>query len=234
MRSVIAAATAALLAAAPASAVIVSGTLTGGSIVTNGGSFQVTTLPHIEVNTINSPNVLGVNEVQKLLLPQNLRVINRNSPVGTTIGNSTAAYTPWTTVLSAGTEVSSHLIILDPTDGPGSRSATGHVTFNAKILGYIVHTSGRGGANFPASNFLGAPGTTYGPLHPSLEGSPDGFSIGGSGNKTLFFSMASSRNVGDYIRVITGVPEPRSWAMMLAGFGLVGFSMRRRRAAVAA
>jgi len=27
----------------------------------------------------------------------------------------------------------------------------------------------------------------------------------------------------------TGVPEPTTWAMMIAGFGLVGARMRRRR-----
>ncbi|WP_310476100.1 PEPxxWA-CTERM sorting domain-containing protein [Sandarakinorhabdus sp.] len=31
----------------------------------------------------------------------------------------------------------------------------------------------------------------------------------------------------------TAVPEPASWAMLIAGFGLVGAAMRRRRAAVA-
>lgn len=31
-----------------------------------------------------------------------------------------------------------------------------------------------------------------------------------------------------------GVPEPASWAMLIAGFGLVGAGMRRRRTAVAA
>ncbi len=33
---------------------------------------------------------------------------------------------------------------------------------------------------------------------------------------------------------LSAAPEPASWAMMLAGFGLVGFSMRRRNRAVAA
>ncbi|WP_017666848.1 PEPxxWA-CTERM sorting domain-containing protein [Sandarakinorhabdus sp. AAP62] len=32
----------------------------------------------------------------------------------------------------------------------------------------------------------------------------------------------------------TAVPEPRSWAMLIAGFGLVGAIQRRRKAAVAA
>lgn len=31
-----------------------------------------------------------------------------------------------------------------------------------------------------------------------------------------------------------GVPEPATWAMMLAGLGGVGFAMRRRRVAVPA
>ncbi|OSZ72427.1 hypothetical protein CAP39_03550 [Sphingomonas sp. IBVSS1] len=232
MRKFLVAATAALLAAVPANAVIVSGTLTGGSIVTNGGTFQVTNLATIQVNTINSANILGINEAQKVTLGAAVRAINVDTPNGTTI--SLAQINANSTLIAAGTRVNSHMIILDPTDGTGSRNATGSVTFNGKILGYIVHTTNRNGATFAETNFLGAPGTTYGPLHPSLEGAGDGFAIGGSGNKTLTFSMASARNVGDYIRVITAVPEPRSWAMMLAGFGMVGFGLRRRRTAVAA
>ncbi|THD64539.1 MAG: PEP-CTERM sorting domain-containing protein [Phenylobacterium sp.] len=30
-----------------------------------------------------------------------------------------------------------------------------------------------------------------------------------------------------------GVPEPSAWALMIAGFGLTGAALRRRRAAVA-
>jgi hypothetical protein len=33
---------------------------------------------------------------------------------------------------------------------------------------------------------------------------------------------------------VVGVPEPSAWAMLIAGFGMVGFGMRRRRTAVAA
>lgn len=232
MRKFMFAAAAALLASVPANAVIVSGTLTGGNIQTLGGTFQVANLANIAVNTINSPDILGVNEAQKVTLGSAIRAINVDTPLGTTI--SLAQIGANSTLIGAGTKVSSHLIILDPTDGTGSRTATGSVTFNAKILGYIVHTANRDGATFTATNFLGAPGTTYGALHSSLEGGVDGFSIGGSGSKTLTFSFTSARNVGDYVRVITGVPEPRSWAMMLAGFGMVGFGMRRRRTAVAA
>jgi hypothetical protein len=42
----------------------------------------------------------------------------------------------------------------------------------------------------------------------------------------------------DFIQVLPGsigeVPEPASWAMLIAGFGLVGATQRRRRASVAA
>jgi hypothetical protein len=234
MRKFMFAAAAALLASVPANAVIVSGTLTGGSIVTNGGSFQVTSLANIAVDQVNSTNILGINEAQKVTLGAAQRVINAAIASGTTIGSSAAAVAPFSTLIAAGTRVNSHLIILDPA-GTETRGATGSVTFNGRILGFILHQTGRDGANFVSTNAIfGAPGTTYGIMHSGLDGAPDAYSIGGSGNKTLSFTMNSTAAVGDYVRVITGVPEPRSWAMMLAGFGMVGFGMRRRRTAVAA
>jgi hypothetical protein len=33
----------------------------------------------------------------------------------------------------------------------------------------------------------------------------------------------------DFISAAVGVPEPASWAMLIAGFGLVGGTMRRQR-----
>ena len=48
---------------------------------------------------------------------------------------------------------------------------------------------------------------------------------GGPGTKTF--------NTG-YVTVPAPVPEPQVWAMMLAGFGLVGASLRRRRTTSAA
>lgn len=40
--------------------------------------------------------------------------------------------------------------------------------------------------------------------------------------------------VSQPIPVNTGVPEPATWAMMLMGFGAIGYSLRRRRKAVLA
>lgn len=64
---------------------------------------------------------------------------------------------------------------------------------------------------------------------------------GGSGNQTLFyqFNFASPTSKLDLNRMgysnaigvlsISAVPEASTWAMMLFGFGGVGFAMRRRR-----
>jgi hypothetical protein len=58
----------------------------------------------------------------------------------------------------------------------------------------------------------------------------DGFSITGfnfSGTLTgIDFRIVEANSLPDFTFAI---PEPASWALMLAGFGLVGYAMRRRR-----
>ncbi len=46
------------------------------------------------------------------------------------------------------------------------------------------------------------------------------------------FYVAGTLTVGYEPAAATAVPEPASWAMMIAGFGLVGGAMRRRTTAV--
>jgi hypothetical protein len=53
---------------------------------------------------------------------------------------------------------------------------------------------------------------------------PDGLTIGSASG--VFLSAAGGGGAG-------GVPEPATWAMLIAGFGLVGAAARRRRRAVA-
>lgn len=235
MRKFLMAAAATVLMAVPANAVIVTGSVAGGTIQSNGGTFEVASFTDITVNTINSKNVIGVNEAFAYTLTNDLRVFNINVGAGVTPSGQTGSI-----LISAGTKVASHLIFIDPTDaninnGGGGNSAAGTVTFNNKVLGYIfdqtANANGRGGANFTATNYLGAPGTTYGALGSTLEGGIDAVSISGN---TITFAMESPRLGGDYLRVITAVPEPATWAMLLTGFGLVGFAARRRRAVVAA
>lgn len=58
-----------------------------------------------------------------------------------------------------------------------------------------------------------------------------------NGTLNLYFATPSGDNVGpllDNVLVLSGaVPEPATWAMMIAGFGLVGSTLRRRRAIAA-
>jgi len=45
---------------------------------------------------------------------------------------------------------------------------------------------------------------------------------GGKSGPTLF------RGIWDFAASSAGIPEPASWAMLIAGFGLVGSALRRR------
>ena len=77
---------------------------------------------------------------------------------------------------------------------------------------------------------LGAKGVTYGILRP-LETANDAISFSG---KTLTYSFSSPAATADFVRVITAVPEPSTWGMLMIGFAMVGVAARRRSRTVAA
>lgn len=58
-----------------------------------------------------------------------------------------------------------------------------------------------------------------------------------SGSFQLGFGTLSGDNIGPIVDNVlvtqAGVPEPATWAMLIAGFGIVGATMRRRRAIAA-
>ena len=60
-----------------------------------------------------------------------------------------------------------------------------------------------------------------------------GFSLQNAGNATFYIGSDDAGNAGPIVDnfLITGsaVPEPQSWVMLIAGFGLVGAAARRRR-----
>lgn len=60
-----------------------------------------------------------------------------------------------------------------------------------------------------------------------------GFQVSGTGNDILTFAAAGiSDGLGGSLDnvILTAVPEPETYGMMLAGLGLIGFAARRRRA----
>jgi hypothetical protein len=51
----------------------------------------------------------------------------------------------------------------------------------------------------------------------------------GSRTRTAAIQRAAFQDINRQFGLSSAVPEPTTWAMMLVGFGAVGFSMRRRK-----
>lgn len=189
--------------AGAANAAVVTGNATGGSAVANGGVYQfLNPAPGFTVGIDNqqSNNLFAFNEKQGVTLLSNL---------ATTIGGT----------ILAGTRVNSHYVFFDP--GP-SGQMIGNVSFDGAILGLLTTRTSM--VNTDA--LLGKTGVTY--LSDGRRGLEAGDFATFSGNALNVDFTASTP--GDYIRVISAaaVPEPASWAMLIAGFGAIGGAMRRR------
>jgi hypothetical protein len=95
-----------------------------------------------------------------------------------------------------------------------------------------VLTGGIAGLSFTVNGTVGAAGTNPGSLLTY------GFTATNASH-LLSFGQASVTDGSPIIDNITiesvggAVPEPSSWAMLLAGFGMVGFAARRRRTVAA-
>jgi hypothetical protein len=84
-----------------------------------------------------------------------------------------------------------------------------------------------------------------GPLHPTLTPFPEWFDArygkymsgllaAGSYTFSITGDGVGGLPAGLWVAATEGaIPEPATWAMMIAGFGLVGFAARRRRTALA-
>jgi len=126
--------------------------------------------------------------------------------------------------IPVGTKIASVGIQFDPLR---EHMMNAQVTFTRKILGVVWLRN-----TLVASDYL-LPGTTFlSPFYRGLELN-DIANTTISGN-TLSFVWTSGRP-GDNVRVIlSAIPEPTTWAMLIAGFGMVGFASRRRRTVRAA
>ena len=191
-----------------ASAIIIDGSVTGGSANTQGATFHdLGSAPAglvVGNDTIQDPNLYGFNEDQNILLGADLAI---------DVGGA---------FLSAGLEVASHYIFFDPA---GGTTITGWVDFDSDILGIITSTT-----NLANSDFLINNDVTY--LNPGLRGLEAGQDLAWidptySNRLNLSFYAATP---GDYIRVLTehspmaAVPAPGTLALFL--LGVIGLSSR--------
>ena len=202
----------ALTIATPASATIVSGLVTGGTALGQGGVFVSLSVPltgstpfnTVGADNFNTPNLYGFSESQNILLSSTLLM-----DIGAAI--------------AAGTQVASHCVFFDPLD---PTTMQGTVDFDSDVLG-IITSSGL----LLASDGLANTGVNY--LNPALRGLEPGDAVTISGTRQIMVSV-SAGSPGDYVRVITAfspgaVPEPMSLA--LVGAALAALSLTRRRKA---
>ena len=54
------------------------------------------------------------------------------------------------------------------------------------------------------------------------------FPLVGTSNGFLLFNSSSNVQFSGVVASVAAVPEPATWAMMIAGFGLAGAALRRR------
>ena len=126
--------------------------------------------------------------------------------------------TPVTTTVSSGVEFA-----------PGFFGADGGIDVGANTVTFITnHTGGYGGGTFngyrldfagrKVTSFSLANGNTYQPA------------ASFSGSSVFINVLGTSADGGNVVFDIqtSAVPEPATWAMMMLGFGMVGFGLRSR------
>jgi hypothetical protein len=130
-------------------------------------------------------------------------------------------------------------------DGVNCCTDTLTVDLNGNMLLQMSYNLGGGGSNVV---YFGSPTITNYVFNGLFAGGSVDVGLAGvnflSGSNTLTFTYSGgAQGTGDEAwglgsvvadAAVGGVPEPSSWAMLITGFGLVGFAARRRRVALAA
>ena len=214
--ALIAASSLALIAAVPAHATII-----GGAVTTGTGSFFKLVVPFaaptpantVGNDTFQNANLYGFDEDQNVAVS------------GTALNVDYLAATGAAGSLPVGTVVASHYVFFDPRNVTTQK---GYVDFDSPILAIVSETG-----PLAASDYLANTGVTY--LSPSERGleAGDFATVDSVLGYRLRVNWTAS-TPGDYVRVLTAyspaaVPEPETWATMLAGVGALATAARRRR-----
>lgn len=133
----------------------------------------------------------------------------------------------------AGRFAESYLLSYDRDPGRGVVSGSFDLQLNAgqKLLGVFSNLAGMVRTDFDNGVIYSTnPKETRG-----LEAAHDSLDVAdlGGGLYRVSYYLDNTAGTSDQTRfMVAGVPEPAQWAMMLSGFGLVGYAMRRRRRTV--
>ena len=108
----------------------------------------------------------------------------------------------------------------------------GSPTINA--ISIHMDNVGFGGVSAPGSILINGINTAFTAPAPGTNGIVNFTGLNLTGNShTIQLNHANSWIFVSEVTFTSNVPEPASWAMMIAGFGLVGASLRRRQALAA-
>ncbi len=125
--------------------------------------------------------------------------------------------------------------------GSASRTLTGLTSGKIYTVDLLLSGDNRPGQTYTL--FGAIDGTTVSTINGvdlasgTNPGALVSFSFTAAGTSALLTFTQASGSEGSPIFdnvTVTAVPEPATWGLMLAGFGLIGFAARRRRVSVAA
>ena len=123
---------------------------------------------------------------------------------------------------SAAVSGASGLLNFNPT-GVAVTAGQNYVAF----LG-TYYTNGTGQANVSSCNPFGGGACAVSNANPNLGRAITGRALGNNLDELTFTQVVNGSQDLTFSATVSAVPEPASWAMMIAGFGLVGGAMRRR------
>lgn len=204
------------LAAAPANAVIT------GIVLSNAGTVTASAIiaAPADVQALSGQTFFGFTERSNVVTTGTGAA--RASGLGSPSFSSFVGF-------SAGTVLSSHFFVFAPS--LNGQTVSGTISFNQPIVALQRTHQNMNGAN---NVQLRAAGTSYNLLQRQGTESQDFVTFLNA--NTVAFSLGASvdnQDNKDMFSIITAVPESPTWVMLIAGFGLVGFSARRRRVVAA-
>ena len=129
---------------------------------------------------------------------------------------------------SAAVAGASGLLNFNPT-GVALTAGQNYVAF----LG-TYYTNGTGQANVSSCNPFGGGACAISNMNPNLGRAITGRALGANLDELTFAQVVNGSQDLTFSATVTAVPEPASWALMLMGFGAIGYGVRRQRKTAAA